>query len=839
MIIEQWKGATFSFFGQEREVDEAFVAVDCKGDDTPKAHGQKWYWCPQNLVWWTNDPAKAQTLIAFELATARDDVRQKLGFAPLNAGKTFVPSAQQSAVLDLVASGEKHGVVIARAGTGKTTTLTQAAFLALENNPRLSIGFTAFNSKIVEPVRKELPGRVKAKTLHAMGLEAIKNHVKATSGRPVVVDKDGEKVKGLIQEAWRATHQGALPERWIVEGAKRLVGGCKDFLLGGTRTDCEFLIERLSLDIAPPPGVFEKHLPDSLGVKADGTPRTRAEWEADFLREKLREVFALVPVVLEGSRKNVAWVDFNDQIWLPVVMDLPMVTYDILLTDEAQDLCPTQIALVAKAVGSSGRIIALGDDKQAIYAFRGSDSRALDSLAARVGQTRQVEVLPLNQTRRCPKRIAYLAQKLVEDFEALPDAPLGEIEELPVESLVSRLGAGDMVVCRTNAPLVALAYDLMRVGKVAVFKNRDAGKTMHDLIARLWPRLKNGEFDEGFSIPQFGAKLKEFLLAEVARLESLERSPQTIDNLRDGVFCLEVMCEGLSTLAQLREKIEEIFGDKDETQCIALSSVHGCKGLEADNVFILRPDLLPHPMAKSAIEKEQEQNILYVALTRAKKRLVVVRDPELEAKIQWVLTKDLSPEELRERKASGTQPRVKILGDLPYLEAAKLTFDEPIAPGSPEPGEALQEQPEEVQPEEAQDDFFDWSAFMKYAQCHTTDWNLWKLLRLCELSNFSRVDDAYGDLASVSVSLRLPPAEAEALEERRAELVDVLSRYLRCPVIIQIHTSGEVEEWESDDLTWKTRVKSLLSQAELLVPFGHEASLVLERCREEIAGMPQ
>jgi hypothetical protein len=37
--------------------------------------------------------------------------------------------------------------------------------------------------------------------------------------------------------------------------------------------------------------------------------------------------------------------------------------------------------------------------------------------------------------------------------------------------------------------------------------------------------------------------------------------------------------------------------------------------LEADRVFIERPDLLPHPETKRDWQVEQEQNILYVALT--------------------------------------------------------------------------------------------------------------------------------------------------------------------------------------------------------------------------------
>ena len=51
------------------------------------------------------------------------------------------------------------------------------------------------------------------------------------------------------------------------------------------------------------------------------------------------------------------------------------------------------------------------------------------------------------------------------------------------------------------------------------------------------------------------------------------------------------------------------------------STIHKAKGLEKDNIWILRPELMPHPMAKSAADKQQEINLCYVAITRAKKTL--------------------------------------------------------------------------------------------------------------------------------------------------------------------------------------------------------------------------
>ena len=55
-------------------------------------------------------------------------------------------------------------------------------------------------------------------------------------------------------------------------------------------------------------------------------------------------------------------------------------------------------------------------------------------------------------------------------------------------------------------------------------------------------------------------------------------------------------------------------------------TAHKSKGLEAERVHILRPDLMPHANAKLDWELTQEDNLQYVAITRTKDLLAYVRD---------------------------------------------------------------------------------------------------------------------------------------------------------------------------------------------------------------------
>ena len=64
-------------------------------------------------------------------------------------------------------------------------------------------------------------------------------------------------------------------------------------------------------------------------------------------------------------------------------------------------------------------------------------------------------------------------------------------------------------------------------------------------------------------------------------------------------------------------EIKRVFDNNDKGE-IMLSTVHKAKGLEADNVYILATERMPHPKATNP---KEERNICYVAITRAKKNL--------------------------------------------------------------------------------------------------------------------------------------------------------------------------------------------------------------------------
>ena len=121
-------------------------------------------------------------------------------------------------------------------------------------------------------------------------------------------------------------------------------------------------------------------------------------------------------------------------------------------------------------------------------------------------------------------------------------------------------------------------------------------------------------------------KLADYEDREEARINKQNQfSAETaIQLLHDKCSCVKSLSEGVTETKYLIARIESLFDSSVRKDQVLLSSGHRAKGLEADDIFILRPDLLPHPMAKQPWEQEQENNLYYVIHTRGMKRKFIV-----------------------------------------------------------------------------------------------------------------------------------------------------------------------------------------------------------------------
>jgi superfamily I DNA/RNA helicase len=294
-------------------------------------------------------------------------------------------------------------------------------------------------------------------------------------------------------------------------------------------------------------------------------------------------------------------IDFADMIFLPVRNGWLTKQFDLVVVDEAQDMTTAQLE-IAQGV-CRGRIAVVGDDKQAIYAFRGADSDSLDRLKAELGASE----LGLTTTYRCGKAIVERAQQLVPDFFAGEQNPEGEILELALSKLTTEAILGDFILSRLNAPLVSIAMTLLRNGKRTRIAGRDIGAGLKALIRKMKAR----------SVPELLGKIAVWEKKEVEKMRKAEREDR-IEGIRDQAEMLISLAENARSVNDMEARIEALFTDDGLGQAgvITCSSVHRSKGLEANRVFILADTLRSH--------NQEEKNIEYVAVTRAKQTLVMV-----------------------------------------------------------------------------------------------------------------------------------------------------------------------------------------------------------------------
>jgi superfamily I DNA/RNA helicase len=337
---------------------------------------------------------------------------------------------------------------------------------------------------------------------------------------------------------------------------------------------------------------------------------------------------AIQAVELAAAKKPALGIDFADMLFLPLRNKWLSPIYDLVVIDEAQDMTLVQLLL---AEGScNGRVVVVGDDRQAVYGFRGADSDSLDRLKAKLA----AEELGLTTTYRCGKQIVAMAARLVPDFQAAPTNAEGTIGQATRQQLLDTVQPGNFILSRINAPLVSIALALIRAGKRAKIEGRDIGAGLRAIVNKLATGpAKN-------SLPKFLEKLSNWKERETARAEKA-RLPHKVEQVLDQYDTLLALIDGASGVPELLTRLDNLFADNvvDAPAQIVCSSVHRAKGLESDTVFVLADTL--HPPVPCAVcrkrsfrcqcatftpdpkQAREEQNIEYVAITRAKERLVL------------------------------------------------------------------------------------------------------------------------------------------------------------------------------------------------------------------------
>lgn len=496
----------------------------------------------------------------------------------------YEPSEYQKKIFDFVLHGTGNAVVKARAGSGKTHTLITSMRLVPEKKQCL---FLAFNRSVRDEIAEKLAGQdnCSVMTVHSLGYRMIMSNYRA---KPSINDfKYSQFLKTNIREL---SDKAPTDKTELSEYIERTL----HIINFGRLALCQTKKELMRVAI--------KH-------------------DIDFKFDECDVAMA----AMEWGKGCVAELDYTDMVWLPYELDLnpKQFKFDWIFNDEAQDYSEAYVKLFMRCFKRGTRFVSTGDDYQSINMFAGASATAFDEMVNYKNTT--LFTLPISY--RCDKAIINEARILVEDIEPRPTAGPGVVVQ---NSRIRDINGEDMVLCRTNAPLVKMFTMLIDRNKPCYIKGKDDDKKRFiETVERfaVGEELGKDLNRDGLFPRLYDNMLEERNKRMLHGLDAMDAiNTPSVQAKYDTITALLIIAKNCKTKSELVNRINRIFSVSDTGIC--LSTIHKAKGLESNNVHILCRSLMPSKSAKTKDEIQQENNLIYVAVTRARHKLCYVSETE-------------------------------------------------------------------------------------------------------------------------------------------------------------------------------------------------------------------
>ncbi|HRP90059.1 MAG TPA: RecQ family ATP-dependent DNA helicase [Edaphocola sp.] len=305
-------------------------------------------------------------------------------------------------------------------------------------------------------------------------------------------------------------------------------------------------------------------------------------------------------------------------------VEVSRITKTVLVIDEAQDMDKDEFELikVLMAKNENMRVIAVGDDDQNIYEWRGASSKYMNSFITEY----QAKKYELTTNYRSKNNLVNFSNQFVKQINnriKIQEIAAHQIENGSIKivkysnyNLITPLAAAILsadltgttcVLTQDNEEAFQVAGLLRHLGLPAKLIQNNEGFNLINLSELRFFLHEINQFDEAYTISpavwnnakkQFFERYKNSTQFEVCKnlIKDFEAGNNKIKYKSD----LEVF---------IREsKIEDFIKEKSDT--ILVSTIHKAKGKEFDNVFLLLENF------DNTDDRKKRQ--LYVAMTRAK-----------------------------------------------------------------------------------------------------------------------------------------------------------------------------------------------------------------------------
>ncbi|HWQ89559.1 MAG TPA: RecQ family ATP-dependent DNA helicase [Desulfitobacteriaceae bacterium] len=310
-------------------------------------------------------------------------------------------------------------------------------------------------------------------------------------------------------------------------------------------------------------------------------------------------------------------------------VEVGRITKTVLVIDEAQDMDADEFALISTLMRQNEemRVIAVGDDDQNIYEFRGASSEYLKKLI-----TKQKAVFyELVENYRSKSNLVEFSNRFLA---GIPQ----RLKKTSIVAVQRDKGKVKLVRYRSRNLIMPLVEDILSAGLAGttcvLTKTNEEAFQVSGLLLKNGLQAKLIQSNEGFSLSNL-LEIRYFLsrlnlaegiytLSADLWAEAKRKLSAKFGSSLNLELCLNLISDFEAANSQnkyksdleifIREsKLEDFFGENSET--IFVSTIHKAKGREFDNVFLL--------LDQFDSRTDEAKRLLYVAMTRAKRNLTI------------------------------------------------------------------------------------------------------------------------------------------------------------------------------------------------------------------------
>lgn len=546
----------------------------------------------------------------------------------------FKPSTYQQDILDFFLNNPQSNMLVnALAGSGKSTTACM-----LSEHSKTSDLYIAFNASVVEEFKKKIKNpKTKVMTMHSLAYSIMLYNVEQES-------KDsGEKPKGFGSQRSKRTvsldnfKPHKILDEEITKRYGRYIEFAKRVFLKDNYVNLYNLCRLTLTDMSSNKDV-SRLIDDHVLFLYYG--------DEGYSAPDISEITSTLKILDTKSRQQFETqgvIDFTDILWITfnkLKYDNWEVPYWALYTniycDEVQDFSNIQLNFLKFIKRTKGRYVFIGDFHQAIYNFAGANAQAFNQIPKMFAP---VETFDLPICYRCAK--SHLSRVNREyGIPILPcdDAPLGFVKTIDKNKISEYAKAGDMVISRKNKWIAEVVLDLARNGTPIFIEDKEmVGAIKRQILSSKCTSVGTLEKFLQKVISNYNKKLFEIVSKNVREggheEEHLEAVTETNSKIDNTSFLLEIL-EGYlehhassDSVSKFSNFIDKLLNTTPSPNCVRLCSIHKAKGLEATNVFVLNEAKINYDFRNSKEQNIQEKNLSYIATTRAKEGLYLVKEP--------------------------------------------------------------------------------------------------------------------------------------------------------------------------------------------------------------------